>query len=76
MSREVPTYKRLICDGCGEAVLEANDLDRAAEDHGWSVSKVGAWELCPICRPDSIIEGLRERVTQLEAKLAGFDTAY
>lgn len=51
MSRERATYERLICDGCGEAVLEASDLDRAARDHGWVVGDDA--DLCLLCRPDT-----------------------
>lgn len=44
-------YERLICDGCGEAVLEASDLDRAAKDHGW------VEDMCPLCHPHSLWNG-------------------
>ena len=61
MSYERAMYERLICDGCGVAVLEAEDVLSHAPDWGWSV---GDKHLCHMCRPDSPFEAV-ERVREL-----------
>ena len=61
MSYERAMYERLICDGCGVAVLETEDVLSHAPDWGWSV---GDKHLCHMCQPDSPFEAV-ERVREL-----------
>jgi len=63
MSYERAMYERLICDGCGVAVLETEDVLSHAPDWGWSV---GDKHLCHMCQPDSPFEAV-ERVRELLA---------
>ena len=70
MSYERAMYERLICDGCGVAVLEAEDVLSHAPDWGWSV---GDQHLCHMCRPDSLFEAV-DRVRELPAsQIVGSD---
>ena len=62
MSYERAMYERLICDGCGVAVLETEDVLSHAPDWGWSV---GDKHLCHMCRPDSPSEAIQRVREQL-----------
>lgn len=68
MTYEKPIYERLICDGCGVAVLEVEEVLTAAKDWGWRV--VGGRHLCHMCRPDSPVEAI-QRVRELCDPVAG-----